>query len=263
MTKRSILNTTSKKKRDTMLPWTNMTASSQSGSTTYTTAPAVITGGVSLAPMIIWCATARDMTPNSVPSAPGYIATRTATSCYMKGLSEKIEIQISDGLPWQWRRICFTSKAFVDEVNTTGSFTLFNETSNGMQRTINQPTGANRVAVERSLFKGEVNVDWNDQMIAPLDRARFTVMYDKTITIAAGNESGSIRKYNRYHPMNKTLVYNDEERGDTEESAYYSVGSKAGMGDYYVVDIFRPRVGSTTSNQLLFSPNTTLYWHEK
>jgi len=63
--------------------------------------------------------------------------------------------------------------------------------------------------------------------------------------------------------MNKTLVYNDEERGDTEESAYYSVGSKAGMGDYYVVDIFRPRVGSTTSNQLLFSPNTTLYWHEK
>lgn len=263
MTKKSILNTTSKKKRDTMLPWTNMTPSSQSGSSTYTTSPAVITGGVSLAPMFIWCATARDLTPNSGPAAPGYIATRTSTSCYMRGLSEKIEIQISDGLPWQWRRICFTAKGFVDELTVTGSFSVHNETSNGMQRTINQPTGINRTYIERYLFKGEVNVDWNDQMIAPVDRTRVTVMYDKTITIAAGNDSGSIRKYARYHPMNKTLVYDDDEKGDTEDSGYYSVGSKAGMGDYFVVDIFRPRVGSSTSNQLLFSPSTTLYWHEK
>jgi len=263
MSKRRLLNTTSTKKRDTMLPWTNMTSSSQSGSTTYTTSPAVITGGVSLAPLTIWCATARDLSPNTGTAAPATQALRTATTCYMKGLSEKIEIQISDGVPWQWRRICFTSKTIASLVPGSASFTMYNETSLGMVRTLNQPTGTARQTLEAYLFRGAVNVDWNDQIIAPVDTTRVTLLSDKTITLAAGNEQGSIRKFNRYLALNKNLVYDDDESGDTETSSFLSVGSKPGMGDLFVVDIFRPRVGSTTSNQLLFSPNTTLYWHEK
>lgn len=69
------------------------------------------------------------------------------------------------------------------------------------------------------------------------------VMYDKIIIIVVGNEFGSICKYNWYYLMNKIFVYNDEERGDMEEFVYYLVGFKVGMGDYYVVDIFRFRVG--------------------
>ncbi|QNI80848.1 coat protein [Tecoma stans associated gemykolovirus] len=263
MSKRRLLNTTSTKKRDTMLPWTNMTSSSQTGSTTYTTSPAVITGGVSLAPMTIWCATARDLSPNTGTAAPATQALRTATTCFMKGLNENIEIQISDGVPWQWRRICFTSKLMSQFLLPTSAFSIYNETSNGMMRTINQPTGTLRQNLEAFLFRGAVNVDWNDQIIAPLDTTRVTVLYDKTTTLAAGNEQGSIRKFKRYLPLNKNIVYDDDENGDQENSAYLSVGSKAGMGDLFVVDIFRPRVGSSTSNQLLFSPNTTLYWHEK
>nr|QCX29438.1 capsid protein [Plant associated genomovirus 9] len=263
MSKRAILNTTSKKKRDTMLPWTNMTAASQSGSTTYTTSPAVINGGSSVAPMTIWCATARDLTPNTGPAAPAYQALRTATTCYMKGLSENVEIQISDGLPWQWRRICFTSKSLATDLITTPSFSTWNETSLGIVRTMNQPTGTNRNTLESYLFKGTLNVDWNDQLIAPVDTLRVTVLYDKVVSIASGNESGTIRKYRRYLPLNKNLVYDDDENGDGETQATFSVGSKAGMGDLFVVDIFRPRNGSTSSNQLSFGTNTTLYWHEK
>lgn len=261
--KKRILNMTSTKKRDTMLPWTNMTAASQQGSTTYTTSPAVITGGVSLAPLTIWCATARDLTPNSGTAAPATQALRTATTCYMRGLNENIEIQVSDGTPWQWRRICFTSKTLATQLVASSSFTLYNETSLGMVRTINQPSGAPRITLESYLFRGAVNIDWNDQIIAPVDTTRVSLLSDKTITISAGNESGSIRKFRRFLPLNKNLVYDDDESGDTESGSYLSVGSKAGMGDLFVVDIFRPRVGSTTTNQLLFSPNTTLYWHEK
>jgi hypothetical protein len=263
MSRRSILNTTSKKKRDTMLPWTNITPSSQTGSTVYLTGAAVFTGGSASAPMTIWCATARDITPSSGPAAPAYSPLRTATSCFMKGLSENIEIQISDGLPWQWRRIVFTSKSLGTDLASTPSFSIYNETSLGMVRTLNIPTGGNRILLETLLFKGQVNQDWNDQLIAPVDRSRVTVMYDKTVTIAAGNESGSIRKFRRYHAINKTLVYDDDENGDTEVGNFLSVSSKAGMGDMFVVDIFRPRVGSTSSNQLLFQPNSTLYWHER
>ena len=100
-------------------------------------------------------------------------------------------------------------------------------------------------------------------MMAKVDSERLTVKYDKTITLASGNEDGFIRKYPRYHRMGKNLVYSDDETGGTQTQSQFSVQAKAGMGDYWVVDIFRPRAGSTPSNQLIFSTESTLYWHEK
>jgi len=268
--RKMILNMTATKKRDTMINFSNITATSQIGGTAYSTQPAVITGGYVTFNPIVWCATARD---NSTAVGVGnagnkfYQATRTATTCFMRGLSETVEIQVSDGLPWQWRRICFTYKGVNDllpGLTTAPAFRLALETSNGWVRTVNAlPNNAYRDALEGVMFRGVKGVDFNEPLTAPLDPTRITVKYDRTRTISSGNDDGCIRKYKFWHGMNKNLVYADDESGGCESTGYYSVQSKAGMGDFIVVDYFLPRAGSTSTNQLIFNPTASLYWHEK
>lgn len=160
----------------------------------------------------------------------------------------------------------------VQASSVSGSvFQLATETSNGYVRTMNQ-VGGNSGAdpmytLFGSLFKGQVNSDWMDPMTAPIDNTRVTIKYDKTVSLATNNEDGFIRNYKLYHPMNKTLVYDDDESGNTSatgmNSSIYSVEGKAGMGDYYVMDLFRARQGSAATDQLAVRPVSTLYWHEK
>lgn len=259
MPQKRILNLTSTKKRDTMLGYSNSTAANQSGSTTYLAQPAVVTG-INANACFVWCATARAASDGTGPGVPIEQATRTATTCYMRGLKEKIEIQCSDGLPWQWRRICFTTKSQFLTVST--SFNVRQLTSSGYARVMNQLANP-FTTLYPLLFRGLQNSDWNDAMIAPVDTSRVTLKYDKVVSIASGNEDGCVRSYSRWHAMNKNLVYDDDENGATESSNDFSVTSKAGMGDYYVVDIFRPRLGGATNNQLSINPQATLYWHEK
>lgn len=270
MSQKRILNLTSRKKKDTMLNYTNITSSAQQGSGTYAVQPAIIVGGqnqnTTTAFPIVWCATGRDLTTDS-SNTQGVVAdaaTRTATTCYMRGLSEKIEIQVTDGLPWQWRRICFTYKGFNNAAPNSSGFSLVNETTNGYVRLLNMLPSATYInTVEGLMFRGSKSVDWTDPMTAPLDPTRITVKYDKTITIASGNEQGCIRKFNRWHGMNKNLVYADDENAGTLNEQFYSTQSKAGMGDYIVVDYFQARKGATSSQQLSFGTTATLYWHEK
>lgn len=254
-----------------MLTYTNSTSTAQTGGTTYAAdVPAVITGGQGFngAATFLWCATARDNT-TSTTNGKGTqfdMSTRTSSTPYMIGLKEAIEIQVSTGMPWQWRRICFTTKGSLGLTQTT-SFALSTETSIGYVRVLNQmdgsPGGGQQYILFERLFRGQNTVDWNDVMTAKVDNTRVTLKYDKTCTLSSGNEDGFIRKYNRWHDMHKTLVYNDDELGGSTNPQSFSTIGKAGMGDYYVLDLFRARTGSTTSDQLSFRPETTLYWHEK
>ncbi|AXL65874.1 putative capsid protein [Spider associated circular virus 2] len=271
MTSKRILNLTATKKRDTMLTYTNVSSDAANGGTTYRTdVPAVLTGGqdVNSVRALLWCATARDNTISSANNRGTAFdqAARTSTTPYMIGLKEAIEIQVSTGMPWQWRRICFTYKGPIGLALGT-SQNISTETSNGWVRLVNDitgnPGGGQQYILFEKLFKGQNTQDWNDAMTAKVDNTRVTLKYDKTCTLASGNEDGFIRKYNKWHPMRKTLVYNDDELGGGEAAQVFSTQGKAGMGDYYVLDLFRARTGSTSSDQLSFRPESTLYWHEK
>jgi len=265
---------TSKKKKDRMLAYTNITSASLSGSSAYNIQPAVFSGflpGTNPAqyPML-WCATARDSTVGASGQATvSDDASRTSQTCFMRGISEKIEIQVADGVPWQWRRICFTYRNLTTIVpNNTTNGTAFlsyaRDTNTGYVRTMNLiPTAAQVDAFEGILFRGSKTRDWIDPMIAQVDPLRVDVKYDKTITIASGNEDGVIRKYSRWHGMNKNLTYADDEFGNEMVEAFHSVSDKRGMGDYYICDYFTPRKGAQTSNQLSVNMSATLYWHEK
>lgn len=266
MSKRRILNTTSRKKRNGMLTWTNTTATG--ASQTIAQSNAYVTGAQ--IGFFLWCPTAMDLDANSVIRNP---ASRTASTIYAKGLAEHVRMQTSSGIPWFHRRICFTIKGdnSFNTVIAGDSPTVpqqpYVDTSNGIQRlwlnsAINNVPNT-LASMQGVLFKGAQNVDWSDFIIAPVDTSRVTLKFDKTWTMQSGNNSGVIRERKLWHPMNKNLVYDEDETGQVETSRYYSTESKAGMGDYYVLDLFSAGAGGSSADQLLIAANSTMYWHEK
>lgn len=268
MSKRSVLNVTSRKKRNTMLSWSNTNGTG--GTQTVTQGNLLVPGSTGYA-WVPWHATAMDL--DSLSTLPND-ASRTATSCYMVGLAENLKFQTSTGLPWFHRRICFSIKgpnpfASISPLDTTANQTtnFYADTSNGMERLwfnlqVNSSTTtlANQQAL---LFKGLQGRDWTDVITAPVDNTRISVRYDRTTTISSGNSNGIVRERKMFHPMRKNLVYDDEEAGQGKQSSYYSVDSKLGMGDFYVIDIIQPGSGGSASDLLLLSATSTLYWHEK
>lgn len=269
MGKKRILNLTSTKKRNGMLAITNTTPLGLSR--VPAPGPAVVNGRDG--GTFVWLATAMDLSADGSTNTVAQQAARTSSTCYMRGLSEQLMIQTSSALPWFHRRICFTFRGVIPfQVVTPPDVTInaylpYTETSNGMQRLfLNQNINgmsASRSQMEGVLFKGSAGVDWNDIMVAPLDTTRVSVKFDRTWTYRSGNANGMVKKTKLFHPMNKNLVYDDDEVGAKEQASFISVDSKAGMGDYYVVDYFTGGLGAAVTDLIAVQVNSTLYWHEK
>lgn len=251
-----------------MLSWTNTDATG--ASKTPAQGPLLISGATG--GYCLWNATARDLTPGGSGLATvANESTRTATTCYMRGISDKLRITTSSGAAWFHRRICFTYKGIDPFRNTytgdTGANQSYVETSAGMQRLWfnsqinNTPNYLNNV--NSTIFRGAQGVDWYDLITAPVDTRRVTLKFDKTWTMQSGNANGIVRERKLWHSMNKNLTYDDDESGTTETTSYFSVDSKSGMGDYYIIDLFAAGTGSTSSDLLRIDSTSTLYWHEK
>lgn len=270
MSKRTVLNATSRKKRNNMLLYTN--TSDTGAGVTPAKAPLIVSGN---RPYFgVWCASAQNLSGGGGLNTIVQEAARTSTTCYMRGLSEKLRIQTSTSLPWFHRRICFTTndRSFVEFILSNGNQynNYIDVTNEGMQREMSNlnletdPTLITTAAFYRSqVFKGSEGVDWNDQITAATDNRRVSIKFDKTWTITSGNERGTVRSRKLWHPMNKNLVYDDDETGEAESTRYYSVESKQGMGNYMVLDIITPGAGATASDLFRVTAESTLYWHEK
>lgn len=252
MKKKMILNITSRKKRDTML-----------ASNATITGPIAVPAGETV---IMWCPTYRVIRNSATagnPQASEY--DRESQTVFMRGLKENIHIETSTPDAWEWRRICFTRKGdWNAEVIPQADYT---NTSLGLASSVNynrnlKPlTTAEYGAVFEEILRGRLGTDYNDPIRAPADKRNYRIMYDKLVKINSGNQQGVIRDYRRWHPMNKNLVYGDEEYGTNPVTEGFSTEGKPGMGDYYVVDIFRSITGAT--GVLSYLPTASLYWHEK
>jgi len=275
MTRKRILDITTRKKQDNMMLNSTVTAADP-----YNALPSQFpaelrgnfNGGIAGQPALdrtpyafLWCATARGMT-----SDVKAIGARSVLDPYMVGLRENIEIQVNNGTPWQWRRICFRTKRDMDVVlGSTGVNTkYFTGLSDGSARRTVSTLAGNRntgeqYAVYELLFQGQNGTDWVDPMTAKVDTTRMAIVSDTVKTLACGNEAGMIRKYKRWYPMRKTLVYNGDENSSSVISSDFSTRDPPGMGDFFILDLFRARYGATDASVLSFSPQATLYWHEK
>lgn len=258
---------TARKKRNTMLTVSN--TNSAGAFIPLSNTPAYFNGNAT--GRVLWMATAQTLRPTATVSQTGV---RTATSCYMVGLSEHLKLQTTTPAPWYHRRICFTFKADDFQIVQPGDapaipFALYYETTTlGVERLMyNQTPGGglgNTISANDGIvFKGVQGIDWNDVILAPVDSTRITVKFDKTWCLRSGNQNGNVWERKLYHPMKKSLVYDDDENGSTMVPSAFSVASKPGMGDFYVYDIFSPGVTGQASDQLVVYANSTLYWHEK
>lgn len=271
MTKKSILNVTSRKKRNGMLSWSN-TNPQNGGALALGPNSATVNG--SQVGLFLFTPTAMNL--NQGTTNPNYAinaAERTATTCFLRGFKENLRIQTNSHTPWFHRRICFASRGITpfnssaSSDTPTVSYAPYVDTSNGMERlwlNMNINAMTNTVnAIYGILFKGAVNVDWNDVIIAPVDTARVDLKFDKTWLVKSNNESGAILERKLWHGMNKNLVFDDDEVGESMASSYLSTDSKQGMGDYYILDILVAGLGGTSADLINVNASSTLYWHEK
>lgn len=269
MSKRRILNITSKKKQDNMLSFSN---SASDGTGTTIRAGGLFANGLTPYAMTMFSPTARSLVTAGNTNLAVDTADRTASVCYMRGYKENLRIQTSSPLPWIWRRIVFTNKGatFQQQLasdTVSPKYLPYSDTSVGMARLWHNltATGAtNTIAgFNGVMFRGTYQQDWNDVITAKVDTSRITVMSDRCQTIRSSNNNGHFSERKLWYPMNKNIVYDDDEAGAAETPSYYSTDAKAGMGDVYIADYFVPGVGGAASDLINVNCTATLYWHEK
>lgn len=272
LTRRRILNVATTKKQDVRLCFTSLTGLGAPVATPVAADGAIMTGSSTNPYMMIYSPTMQDKTPGTTGNElPNY---RDSQTCYMRGYKESIRFNVNNGQTWLWRRVCFTYKGTF----LTGTAGLpANESvawevaPNGWTRPVNNTyaTGTSGIAgrVLGEMFKGRENIDWRDLFTATLDPDRVNVKYDKfrTLRNTGGNADFRTHAFKIWHPMNANLIYDDDEEGQTNTSGIVSTTGNRSMGDYYIIDMFQcARNGtSATTDQLLFTPTGTLYWHEK
>jgi len=252
MSKRRILNVSSKKKRDTMI-WANAT----SGAGQYRHKLSATGGSLNAYSVYVWCPTYRIGKGSNAESI------RNAKTVFYRGLSEKMTVTASTSTPWKWRRIVFVTKALYDFIPNLVSDI---ETSAGWSRAMVNLSGDSATPVrnqlEGFLFEGSGGQDWWSPFTAKVDRKRVTLLYDKTRMLQSGNDVAHYHSHKQWIPINKNLVYDDAEVGSDESSFKYSVTSKMGFGDVYILDLFECASGNS-ADLLQFEPQATTYWHER
>lgn len=218
--------------------------------------------------MFLYSPTYRWLQPNNAD----YVSQRTSSRPFYIGHNESFEFNTNDGSMWTWRRIAFAVKdplfipllvqAPVGAQPTPPSGTTRPWRDLSGEATGNYQTAATNVY--NFLFLGVDNTDWWNPMTAKTDKTRTTVLYDRSTRFGSGNAAGTSRMRKSYIPLKKTVVYDDEENGQTMSPSAHSVITKQGLGDVYIVDLFEcsaplDPVGSVLS----FSCTGTTYWHEK
>lgn len=230
-------------------------------------------GEDSVAEFFIWGATLRSNLSGTGGDNKGLVedeATRTASNCFIRGLKERITIETHGAAAWKWRRIVFAtfgSDLFRDDAQAIHLPWTFG--TNGVSRLVADMNAADtatttiRDRILSALFRGTEGVDWYNVMTAPADRRRLRILSDKVRTVNSGNNFGCMRDFHIWLPINKYILYDDDQEGGRQVMNIQSSLDTRSLGDVYVIDMFEPTKQSSDQDWLDFSPEARLYWHER
>jgi len=263
ISRKRILSMTSTKKRDVM-PQDLLQGGGGHG--TYGPLTVAASAGTTYC---LWCPTGRPM--RTYGTNGGQVefsdSARNRSVVFQRGLQERVRIATDTSEAWQWRRICWTMKGAFPGVTPVEYSTFFPDPTDSsgtnfeVHRTLVPLIPASVVAVQELIFRGDGGTDYTDAMTAPLDTSRIRFLYDRTVQINSGNDSGCVRNFKLWHRMNKNMKYFDTEAGvNLTERSFFATEGLIGMGDYYVLDFFEAIAGT---GNLSFGPQPTMYWHEK
>lgn len=261
LSRRRLLNITSIKKHDAMLTVIPNTP----------TNPLVVSPGdyfVNADNQVhatLFCPTARplDFTGANKDEPSGRMSAQT----YARGYKETTVMRIAGaGTPFRHRRICFSMKGFLDtaklnNVNNLGQYAFSTDAVRGMARQTAELPSTFLAYINSIVFRGTGNVDWSNVFNAMIDTSRITLHSDRSRTINPGNAEGHMSLWKNWYPMNKTLVYDDDESGDAVATNYFSSLAKFGMGDFFIFDLYQSL--NVTGANMLINHEGNYYWHER
>lgn len=114
---------------------------------------------------------------------------------------------------------------------------------------------------QKFIFRGTREIDWWDPMTAKVDTTNYNLLHDSLVTLKSGNDSGIIRTRKFWHPLEKTMQYEDAEFGARQQATWFCSPSKNLLGNVFVYDLFEGL--GLEGEEILASSEATLYWHEK
>lgn len=225
---------------------------------------------------ILYSPTKRWLTSNGAQLT----AQRTATRCYVRGVKEVISLVPNDPSTWWWRRVVFAFKGQIGPATPFNKVTAAQVNPNDVTYrwlydltgdTVASATDYNKIldALYGVIFKGTFGTDWTLPNNARLDPTRIQVLSDKRVTLSSGNDEPRPRVFPRWHPINKTVVYDDDENANTISPSNLSTATKQGLGDVYILDLItcptpvQPDPTNANATGMYVSMENTTYWHEK
>lgn len=265
--RKALLNITSRKKRNTMITVSN---TDPSGNATGLAAKSLNINGTQTG-YVVWTPTAMNLARDGGLNTINDESARTATTCYMRGLKENLRVQTSSGCPWFHRRLIFRTTDKQMAISATYSDGATDaSTTNGMVRLMRNFTISSNSALQQyitdlndELFRGKEGIDWADTLTAQTSSNQITVVSDVSRIYQSGNQFGMARVKKSWIPMNKNLVYDDDEQGETKASSYVSAEGIHGMGNLMILDIIKPGAGAAVGDQIRLDATASLYWHER
>lgn len=253
VSRRRILNVSSRKKDDTMLTGT--------GGAGNGVPVQQVDINASLGPLYL----AACMTYMvRAPGAEDHV--RRDQSVFFVGWRDYYRLYVGGGAGWSWRRVVFMSKDRFPDTELPANLT------NGYMRRLvldNVPTSPLPFSLIETIFSGTRNIDWTDVITAPLDKSRITVMSDRVMRLNPGNDSGKEITSKRWTPVRRTIEYDDEEHGSevkpptqTDPGRPWASQNSHSAGNVYVID-FIDTMATSAEETLTVRVESKRYWHER
>lgn len=213
-------------------------------------------------------------------------ANRGKQDVFWKGFSDHLMMQSTTSDPWKWRRIVFEVHAggvstgvppsLYLGVGATDIDQIDPSTNSGAQpqnlvglsgvlryyRQFSFLTNTQMNDFLGGLFGGTVGFDFNSgqYMTARCQNENIKIHSDVTRSINSGNDSGVMKSYKSYIPLNKSMRYAGNEVGNLTSSTFYAA-PKSPLGDVYVCDLFTQL--NDAPGSLRITGQSCAYWHEK
>lgn len=214
-------------------------------------------------------------------------AARQSKEVFWKGFRDQLVIQSDSSYPWEWRRIVFSVKGgpnatglpaeiYIPEIQLDVSgenpVTGSGEPTNpaillGVRRAGRKMVSMTPAQIQNftnGLYKGVRTIDFDTGygmlLTSALDKENVRIHSDVTRSIKSGNDAGVMRKFDIYQPLNKKMIYGDQESGSMLTNTTYAA-SNSPLGDVYVFDLFVQLQGAPGA--ITVAGQGTAYWHEK
>jgi len=198
------------------------------------------------------------------------------------GFNERLRFATSDSSDWRWRRIVFAAHMpyvwqFRDPTGlpTQSQYPMNNgEADAGGYRRVFQRVEPATLATDPVMaglimtqlytvvFRGSRDVDWSNPITASVNTQKIRVLHDRTTRIASNSDAGVQLITKRWHPVRKSIIYDDTEDGKDVLPQPVSSSALRSFGDVYVMDIFQC-VNDSEGVNLSIGSDATTYWHER